>query len=160
MDRLATKYCMGAGVGFSEHRLVSFDKALLDAGIGNYNLVRLSSILPAHCEKFTAYEMREQIKEGSLLPTAYSTISSDNVNERIVSTIGIGFPKDKDKVGVIMEFSAVGMQESAALDILRRMIEDAFDARNWELDHIETASDYAVVSKPGTYTTFAFVSEW
>ena len=38
---------MTAGVGEASTPLAAFDRALLDAGIGNYNLIALSSVIPA-----------------------------------------------------------------------------------------------------------------
>jgi arginine decarboxylase len=35
-----------SGVGYGSTELTSFDAALLDAGIGDFNLVRMSSIMP------------------------------------------------------------------------------------------------------------------
>lgn len=158
---LAKQCCMSKGVGISEKVLPSFDKALLDAGVGNYNLVRLSSILPAHHEWVPVQEITKHIQEGSLLPTAYSTISSRTVGETIVSTIGVGLPVDTDKVGVIMEYSTTNVSEEEALHTLDDMIREAFAERGWGLDNIVHTSISAKVEKEGTQvTTFACISEW
>lgn len=158
---IATEYTMSNGVGISDKHLPSFDKALVDAGVGNYNLVRLSSILPAHCKKVKAKDISKHIQEGSLLPTAYATISSSNPGEHIVSGIAIGFPEDEDKVSVIMEFSAAKMSADAVLHTLDEMVKEAFDMRGWKLKKIVSTYAEATVEKPGaTYTTFACVAEW
>lgn len=158
---LAKECCMSRGVGVSEKALPSFDKALLDAGVGNYNLVRLSSILPTEPKWVPIEEITEHIREGSLLPTAYSTISSKTAGQIIVSTIGVGLPKDKSKVGVIMEYSTTDVSETDALKTLHEMIEEAFEVRGWELDSIKSTSISAVVEKEGSQvTTFACISEW
>ena len=154
---LAKHYVMKTGVGASKSALVSFDKALLNSGVGNYNLVRLSSILPAKCQKTGKVDLTE----GSLLPTAYSTISSNNLGDILVSVIGVGFPVNKDKVGVIMEYSAIGKTANEAVDILKNMIVEAFETRNWALDRIELDYASAVVdNKNETKTTFACIAEW
>lgn len=154
---IANKYKIGNGKGKSKDHLVSFDLALMSSGVGNYNLVRLSSILPAH----SVLEDDIDLEEGSLLPTAYSTISSSVPGEKIVSTIGIGFPNNKDHVGVIMEYSEKGISMKDAMDHLSDMIAEAFKNRGWELDYIRSSGSEAVVEEEGmTYTTFAYVSEW
>lgn len=155
---IANKYKIGAGIGESESRLVAFDKALLDAGVGNYNLVRLSSILPAGCKP--VYNI--DLPEGSLLPIAYSTITSDVEGETVVSTIGVGIPKDKSKVGVIMEYSVAGFsaRESIALSTLHSMIKEAFEARGWELDKIIDTSISKRVEGHNCVTAFACIAEW
>lgn len=154
---IASKYRIGSGVGASASPLVAFDKALIDAGVGNYNLVRLSSILPAGCVKVD----RIDLEEGSLLPTAYATISSSRKGDSLVSVIGVGIPKDRNNVGVIMEYSAINQSREDAFEVLHAMIKEAFSVRGWELDHIRDASASAVVEKDGeTKTTFACIAEW
>jgi pyruvoyl-dependent arginine decarboxylase len=37
------------GIGKSQYPLVAFDNALRNAGIGDFNLVKVSSIIPASC---------------------------------------------------------------------------------------------------------------
>ncbi len=158
---IAKEYSMSAGVGVSMKRLSSFDKALLDAGVGNYNLVRLSSILPAHCKEVDIKDIANHIKEGALLPTAYSTISSSTFGEQIASAIGVGFPKNGNLVGVIMEYSNVGISRQKAVDTVRLMIKEAFDERGWELDGIRTVASEAIVESEGmTVSTFACIAEW
>jgi len=154
---IATKFKIGAGVGRSQNHLVSFDEALLKAGVGNYNLVRLSSILPFECKLADKIDL----PEGSLLPTAYSTISSDKAGDHLVSTIGFGIPVEPNKVSVIMEYSAKGITSYEAVSILKNMIQDAFDVRGWDLEHIVTKYAEADVERDGEYTTtFACVAEW
>lgn len=154
---LATKYAIKTGAGISDKYLPSFDKALLEAGVGNYNLVRLSSILPAGCERVDDVDL----PEGSLLPTAYSTISSNHIGDALVSAIGVGIPKNRNCVGVIMEYSAIEQTVREVLDTLEGMIREAFEVRGWELDHIESAYSWAVVERSGEETTtFACIAEW
>lgn len=157
---LAKLCCMSAGVGFSKEHLPSFDKALLSAGVGNYNLVRLSSILPAHHTWVPVKDIDKYIEPGSLLPTAYSTISSSTKGDIIVSTIGVGIPIDKSSVGVIMEYSAKNVSEYNALKTLDSMIKEAFEERKWGLKEIKHIAKSAKVTDEGEYTTFACIAEW
>lgn len=158
---IAKECCISRGIGISEKGLPSFDRALLDAGVGNYNLVRLSSIIPAKCDWIDVGMISKHIKEGSLLPTAYSTITSDKKGTLITSTIGVGIPKDKRKVGVIMEYSVENVDEMIALATLHEMIQEAFEVRGWELEDIKSTSISTMVEKEGTkYTTFCCISEW
>ena len=161
MSYLANKCCISRGVGKSKNGLPSFDRALIDAGVGNYNLVRLSSILPANVEWIDASDISEHICEGSLLPTAYSTITSDTVGDIIVSTIGVGLPEDKSHVGIIMEYSTKNISKEDALETLKSMIREAFDVRGWKLKQMIVTSISAEVKEENTkYTTFACISEW
>lgn len=154
---IAKKYKIGKGVGKSVSRLASFDRALLKAGVGNYNLVRLSSILPAGCKKVDVVDLQE----GSLLPTAYSTITSDREGDVLVSSIGIGFTEDDTKVGVIMEHSTINKGVATTMNELREMIEEAFTNRRWRLQRIEWTHATAIVEDSDVnVTTFACIAEW
>lgn len=158
---LAKECCMSTGVGVSKNGLPSFDRALIDAGVGNYNLVRLSSILPAKHIWVPVEDISRHIVEGSLLPTAYSTITSDTVGDILISTIGVGIPADKSKVGVIMEYSAKNITKENALATLSSMIYEAFEVRKWKLDKIISTAVSVKVELPDTkYTTFACIAEW
>lgn len=152
----ATKYVMRAGVGRSNMHLPSFDKALIEAGIGNYNLVRLSSILPAVCEQVDKIDL----EEGSLLPTAYSTISCDDEGMLIGSAVGVGLSDDPSKVGVIMEYSAICESKEECRVKVLAMIKEAFDVRGWTLDEAKTICIDAVVGENETVSTFACIAEW
>lgn len=158
---IAKECCISKGKGVSVNGLPSFDKALLEAGVGNYNLVRLSSILPAGCEWCDVSELPHRLQEGSLLPVAYSTITSDKKGDVIVSTIGVGIPVDKSNVGVIMEYSVKNVSESAAVECLRGMIREAFEVRGWELEKIiETSISDTVDVNGEKHTTFCCIAEW
>lgn len=155
------KCSISKGVGKSKNGLPSFDKALIEAGVGNYNLVRLSSILPARHEWYPVEALPDNLEEGSLLPTAYSTITSDKVGETIVSAVAVGIPKDFRKVGVIMEYSDKNISEEEATAKLHGMIKEAFTIRGWELENIICTSISVKVEEPDTkYTTFACIAEW
>ena len=45
-----TKAFLTKGVGRHKEKLTSFEMALRDAHLANFNLVRVSSIFPPHCE--------------------------------------------------------------------------------------------------------------
>ena len=157
---IATEYAMSKGVGIADKRLPSFDKALLDAGVGNYNLVRLASILPARCHEVRIDNIRNRIREGSLLPVAYATISSDRPGEKIASAIAVGFPFDDSRVGVIMEYSNTGIDGKEAERIVKQMVAEAFAVRGWEIDKIKSIYAEAEVEEGTTVSTFACIAEW
>ena len=50
---VASKMFLTKGVGQHREKLVSFELALRDAHLAPYNLVRVSSIFPPHCEIIT-----------------------------------------------------------------------------------------------------------
>jgi len=139
--------------GSSEGKTIlnSFDNALLAAGIGNVNLVRISSILPPEAQ----YSSDLQLPPGSLVPTAYGYVISEQKGEKIAACVGIGF--SKDTFGVIMEYAAKGSKEEAE-DRIREMLKNAFETRGIALVDTMLASTEHIVDEVGC--AFAAVALW
>jgi arginine decarboxylase len=99
-----THYFMafGAAEGFTP--LNAFDGALLCAGIGDLNLIKMSSIVPPHC-LLTA---PARLPLGSLTPMAYASMISEKPGEMIASAVAVAMPKDPNLPGLIMEYSGRG----------------------------------------------------
>lgn len=116
--------CVGAAEGPT--RLNAFDNALLAAGIGNLNLLRVSSVLPPGAE----YVEKLQIPPGSLTPTAYGSITSDQKGELVSAAIGVGF--SEDSFGLIMEFSGKCSQQEAEKAVAE-MVRNGFKQRGMKL---------------------------
>src|SRR5262245_41919286 len=104
--------------------LNAFDNALLAAGIGNINLVRISSILPPGVELGPL----PRLKLGAIIPTAYAVQTSEVPGEVIAAAVGWARPVDPDKNGVIMEFHDKATREEAERAIVE-MLEEAFRVR-------------------------------
>ena len=98
------------------------DAALLDSGVGNTNLVKVSSILPPFCEEVSQIS----IPEGSLVPVAYAYLVSDKVGEIISAAVAVGIPKERSKAGLIMEVSGKerkGEVEKKAIEMIKEGME-------------------------------------
>lgn len=120
------KFFVTAGSAEGKNRLNAFDNALLKAGIGNLNLMRVTSILPPGVQ----YCPEMKIPPGSLVPTAYGYIISEVPGELIAAAVGVGF--SEDTFGVIMEFSGKCTREEAEKAIESMLIE-AFETRGMKL---------------------------
>lgn len=94
-------FYFASGVGRDKYKLVSFDNALINAGFSEYNLVRVSSILPANCLQ----SQKIELTKGSPLLVAYGSLSSNEVNRILSSAICVAIPQVADEIGIIMEFS-------------------------------------------------------
>ena len=145
------KFKIVAGSAEGKTLLNSFDNALLEAGIGNVNLLRVSSILPPAAE----YVSDLVLPPGSLVPTAYGYIISEKKGEKIAACVGIGF--SEDTFGVIMEYAAQGTKEQAEARI-KQMLINAFETRGLPLVDIKLASSEHVVDEIGC--AFAAVPLW
>ena len=153
------KYYINSGRGKSKHCLVSFDEALRDMGLEDYNLMKISSILPAYSKQ----EDHVNCEKGSFLPTAYSNISSNMPGDSIASAVGVAIPIQQDKdVGVIMEFSAHCSQIEAEKTI-ESMLREAMLNRHRPIKEIIISANEATIpeNNDGEYTTLvSAISIW
>ncbi|MCX7924754.1 MAG: arginine decarboxylase, pyruvoyl-dependent [Fimbriimonadales bacterium] len=153
LTQLARFCTAGAGVGVSAFELVSFDRALRQAGFADYNLLRVSSILPAGVQLRPIVE----VPKGSLLPIAYGVFSSDEDGRTIAAAVSMAFPTEPGAVGVIMETGGF-MTEREARELVTAMAEEAMEDRNLSIARLEVVAAEAEVD---LYTTvFAGVALW
>lgn len=125
------KFKIVKGVGKSKYPLVAFDCALQDAGIGDYNLVKVSSILPASCQ----YTLDIDMPKGSILYAAYATTT---VSLGQSSGVGVAVAKAKlpEENGVIFENTAI----NDPADVLKKMCINAMDNRKREIEYINVCT--------------------
>ena len=146
-------FVTGASEGFTP--LNAFDAALLDAGIGNTNLVKMSSIVPPRCRTVNIDQL--SLPPGALVPTAYAAMESDIPGSIICAAIAAGWSDNENYPGLIMEYHAQGHREDAEA-IVRSMTEHGLKARGWKVAHIESVSIQHRVAKIGA--VFAGVVLW
>lgn len=124
--------------------LNAFDNALVAAGIGNLNLVKVTSIIPpgAHIIELP------DIPPGSVTPVVYTSLISSNPGVVISCALGAGLPKDSDSVGFIAEtnmFSSAQKAESA----VKKMVEEGLNTRGIPIEDIVCVSAEHTVEKIG-----------
>ncbi|MCD6281925.1 MAG: arginine decarboxylase, pyruvoyl-dependent [Deltaproteobacteria bacterium] len=148
-----TKYFMTTGHSEGFKPLNAFDGALINAGVGNTNLVKMSSICPPHAEEIPPVEL----PQGALVPVAYASISSSEPGEVISAGVAIAIPKDKEQAGLIMEYAAkAGKQEVE--QTVRKMAEYGMKMRRKEIKEIKSIAIEHIVDKCGC--AFAAVVLW
>jgi len=136
------KFFLTAASSEGNSSLTAFDNALLAGRIGNINLLRVSSILPPGAE----LDNDLAIPPGSLVPTAYGYIISQEPGKLIAAAVGVGF--SKDAFGVIMEHSCEGSRDDAYSEI-ERMLKEAFVTRGMELVEMRIAATEHRVQRIG-----------
>lgn len=125
--------------------------ALVDAGVGDYNLVRVSSIFPPHCE-FTEERLAPA---GMPIPTAYAHIDTCTPGASIAASIAVAVPQDPSLPGVIMEWHGVGTMEYAE-EIVRGMAERAMQRRGTPVREVRSiAVDGVATEEKVTRSVFA-----
>ena len=142
---MPTYYFLTSGVAEGFTPLNAFDGALLHAGIGNTNIVKMSSIVPPHCILVDSIAL----PPGALVPAAYAAITSDVPGDIISAGVAIALPEDENQNGLIMEYSAKGERQQIE-EIVRKMAMEGMMLREWELKDLKSVAIEYKVDKIGT----------
>lgn len=133
--------------------LNAFDSALINAGVGNTNLVRMSSILPPRCERI----LPAKLPQGVIVPVAYSSIESAVSGEVIAAAVAVAHPEDENHCGLIMEYQDASPKERVEKKV-RRMAEEGMNFRGHKIRKVESVSAEHAVRVTGA--AFAAVVLW
>src|SRR5216117_384799 len=111
---IPTKAFLTKGVGRHKEKLTSFEMALRDAHLANFNLVRVSSIFPPHCELVDREEGLSMLKPGQVLFTVVAESATNEPSRLVAASIGLALPADPSHHGYISEHHSYGQNEVAA----------------------------------------------
>ncbi|MGD1010026.1 MAG: arginine decarboxylase, pyruvoyl-dependent [Candidatus Aminicenantales bacterium] len=109
-----SKVFLTRGRGQHTEKLVSFEKALREAGIAPFNLVRVSSIYPPHCRLISRQEGVRLLKPGQILFVVLSESATDEAGRLVSASIGMAIPKDPSCYGYLAEHEGGGPTEKEA----------------------------------------------
>ena len=116
------KFFLTAGKGSGAYQLTAFHSALVNAGMGHVNLVKLSSILPPNYEECEPY----RIHEGTLTPTAFGwqgSQSPEDAGRQIAAAVAVGIPENPTKAGLIMEHHCYGTADACEAAVREMVVE-------------------------------------
>ena len=147
------KYALLAGDAEGETELTAFDGALLAARVGNYNIVKMSSIMPPGARP--SDRLREDVPAGSLLPVAYGYITSDRPGQVIAAAVAAGITGTT--YGVIMEHKGLASRRQVEREV-EAMVREALARRGLPVVEILVASAEHRVGKVGC--AFAGIAIW
>lgn len=155
MKMIPKEFILTATTGCGNHPLEAFDNALLNAGVGDYNLIKVSSILPPKCQ------FREDITldKGAILPSAYAVIYSSEIGATISAAVAVGIPADHSTNGVIMEYSALGTKADAE-ETVRSYVKQAMGVREIQISKILSVAAEIQVTSSRIHCAFATLSMW
>lgn len=119
---------LASGAAEGRTPLNAFDNALLEAGVHNANLIRVSSIVPKGCR----FGPKPELPVGAVVPTVYAHITSNVGGEVVSACIGAGIGTEG---GVLMEYSHRGRGDDAE-EVVASMVEEGFSRRGWTLDEV------------------------
>ena len=117
----------GSGEGKTE--MGAFDAALFDAGIGNYNLIQMSSVIPEGAEIVIGRIKRNDEEHGHKL---YCVIAKCiETKKGKTASAGIGWVIDnKSKKGLFAEHCAAS--ESELSELIKKTLETFARTRGWK----------------------------
>jgi arginine decarboxylase len=104
------------GVGRHREKLTSFEMALRDAHLAVFNLVRVSSIFPPHCQLVDREEGLANLRPGQVLFTVLAESATNEPSRRVAASIGLAVPSDLSHHGYISEHHSYGQNESTSGD--------------------------------------------
>jgi arginine decarboxylase len=104
------------GVGTHREKLTSFELALRDARIACYNLVRVSSILPPHCQETSIDQGLGELQSGQIVHVVLSDCATDEPSRLITASVGVAIPRDRNMFGYLSEHHAFGQTAREAAD--------------------------------------------
>lgn len=109
------------GDGKHKNNLQSFEEALRDAGIAQYNLVRVSSIFPPGCKIIPREKGIKLLSPGEIVFCVLAETRTNEPNRLACAGIGLAIPADRSKHGYVSEHHGFGMTQKACSDYVEDM---------------------------------------
>lgn len=111
-----TKLFLTKGVGRHKEQLNSFEMALRDASIAQFNLVTVSSIFPPGARIVSRQAGLKYLKPGQIVHAVMSKNATNEPNRLISSSIGVAIPNDPACFGYLSEHHGFGQTSKVAGD--------------------------------------------
>ena len=111
---IPTRLFLTKGRGQHKEKLASLEQALRDAGIAPFNLVKVSSIFPPHCQLVPRDEGLKKLHPGQIVFLVMSENSTNEAHRLISASIGLALPNDPAHYGYLSEHHSFGQNEKEA----------------------------------------------
>ncbi len=111
MQYTPTQMFLTRGVGRHREQLASFELGLRDAGIAEYNIVKVSSIFPPGCKLVSKQRGLAKLSPGEIVYAVLSRCETNEAHRLIGSSIGVAIPSDKTRYGYLSEHHSYGQNE-------------------------------------------------
>lgn len=119
-------------------KLNAFDNALSDAGIGDVNLIKVSSMLAGNAE----IEKLPKLKAGAMVNCVLSEITSDKHGDQITAVIAVAIGEE---LGCVVETTGTNKDTDDLIDEAKMMVEYMMEKRDVEIKDLIIESSTAVV---------------
>ena len=113
---IPNKIFLTRGVGRHREKLSSFEMALRDCGIAQFNLVRVSSIYPPGCSFVKPEKGLAEMKPGQIVHVVMSESATNEPRRLIAASVGVAIPKDSGQFGYLSEHHSYGQTGQKAGD--------------------------------------------
>ena len=121
-------------------KLNAFDNALSDAGIGDVNLIKVSSMLAGNTE----VEKLPKLKAGSMVNCVLSEITSDTPGDEITAVIALAIGNE---LGCVVETTGTNKTPDSLVDKAREMVEYMMQKRGVEINELIVESYTTTIEK-------------
>ena len=121
-------------------KLNAFDNALTDAGIGDVNLIKVSSMLAGNAK----IEELPKLKPGSMVNCVLSEVTSDTPGDKITAVIAIAIG---EKLGCVVETNGINKTEEELIKEAEMMVTYMMEKRGVEIKEMKVESSTTTVEK-------------
>ena len=111
-----TKMFFTRGRGVAREKLTSFEQALRNAGISQFNIVQVSSIYPPFCKIIKREHGISLLHPGEITFCVMARNETNEPGRLIAASTGVAIPKDPARYGYISEHHSYGQTAEEAGD--------------------------------------------
>lgn len=119
-------------------KLNAFDNALTDAGIGDVNLIKVSSML----ESNTQIDELPKLKAGAMVNCVLSEITSDKPGDEITAVMAVAIGEE---LGCVVETTGINKKESELINEAEDMVRYMMDKRDVDIKDLIIESSTTTV---------------
>jgi arginine decarboxylase len=102
------------GVGRHREKLTSFELALRDAHIAEFNIVRVSSIFPPGCKVIPIQEGLKYLSPGQVVYAVMYDNATNEPHRLLAASVGLAIPADRNQYGYLSEHKSFGETDERA----------------------------------------------
>lgn len=136
------KVSLTAGKAEGPYKLNAFDNALLDAGIGDVNLIKVSSILPPD----TQLQDLPKFDAGSMINCVLAHAYSDKEGDLISAVISVAIGED---LGCVVENSGINRDPTHLRKEAEHMVQHMMSVRGKDIKELYFVQENHIVRNKG-----------
>lgn len=124
-------------------KLNAFDNALTEAGIGDVNLIKVSSMLSGNAE----ISDLPKLKAGSMVNCVLSSITSDKKGDKITAVVAVAIGEE---LGCVVETTGINKDSNEIMGKAKFMVEYMMEKRNCKIKELIIEESSHIVETVGS----------